>query len=334
MAQQTPQSFRRIPLNLAAGVVCLLVAVGGVGTWLYVDSVGGGSDCRDLLDDNRVRKALGAEYRQGLTCAQLGTAIKRVTTGFTAGEHSLKQAQSMQNMLAVMSDRTSEKSGEIDADLALPFSQALADYAADVDQILTSVNIDYIRRDTSSTSPWQDEDGVHMSVSVESMRQVIRAISGNPVAYATVRDSITREIADQFAETPHAAGKGGLSLLSKLSARVLGTLDAVAEKAREGGGDAKSWDRDVLAHLTKNAAIVPAYSKDPAGHLVASWKQKLRTDSSSRGALELFEAQGTEMVRTWSAGLGLGQELSDSLMNDSRNSAHYGHSSALRQLDE
>ncbi|SOD82738.1 hypothetical protein [Streptomyces sp. Ag109_G2-15] len=86
----------------------------------------------------------------------------------------------MQNLLLAMDDTAGTGSAEVEPALAVPFSEALADYADDTDQILTSVNVDYIRAETSSTSPWQDEAGVHMSVSVDSLLHVVRAISHSP----------------------------------------------------------------------------------------------------------------------------------------------------------
>ncbi|QEV40524.1 hypothetical protein CP978_20020 [Streptomyces nodosus] len=212
-----------------------------------------------------MEKALGAGYQSDLSCAQLGNAVKRATMGSVAREHSLDQARSMQSLLTVMSEQVSGNAGELDVDLAVPFSEALADYAEDMDQILASVNVEYIRRDTSSTSPWQDDDGVHMAVSLESLLQVMRSLSESSAAYAILRESITQEIAGRLAETSPDAEKEKLSLLAKLSSRVLGNFDAVAEKARGEGGEAGVWDRDVLARLSKKrltsrrtARMVPA----------------------------------------------------------------------------
>ena len=332
MAQPAVNSSRRFSLRIVIAFV--LVVVGGAGTWLYVDSARGVGGCKAFLDDKRVRAALGVEYEPDLSCAELGAAIKRVTTGPTTGKHSLKQARSMQNLLAAMDDWTSGRDGGVDTDLAVPFSEALADYSADTYQILSSVNVDYIRRDASSTSPWQDGDGVHMSVSQESMLRVMRALSESPVAYATARESITQDVAAQFAETPRTAGKDRLSLVTKLSARVLGALDAVAEKAEAASGDRKRWDGEVITHLTQNAVEIPPYAKDPVGHLVQTWKQKLRTNADGESVFtSLLESQSTEMTNSWSAGLGLGHDLSSSLMDDSRDSAYSGRSAALRQLE-
>ncbi|MFJ3825235.1 hypothetical protein [Streptomyces nodosus] len=332
MSQPAEKSSRRVFSKVAVGILSLVVLAAGFGAWSYVDSVREGKNCNDLLGDKRVEKALGSGYQSDLSCAQLGNAVKRATMGSVAREHSLDQARSMQSLLTVMSEQVGENASELDVDLAVPFSDALADYAEDMDQILASVNVEYIRRDTSSTSPWQDEDGVHMAVSLEFLLQVMRSLSESSAAYAILRESITQEIAGRLAETSPDAEKEKLSLLANLSSRVLGNFDAVAEKARGEGEEAGVWDRDVLARLTKKRVTVPPYRKDGAGHLVASWDRKVRVEGKNGDALSLFEIQGTEMTRTWSTGMGLGRELSDSLVGDSLNSASRGRSSALRLL--
>lgn len=331
-------SNRRAGTRLKSAVIAalFLAVVGGVGVWLYPGSSETGAVCERFLGDHRVRTALGEEYRSGLSCAQLGAALKDVTTGPVGGEreHSLQQAWSMQSLLAAMDDVAGGEGRGFGSELSGPLSDILADYARDVEQILTSVNIEYIRRDASSTSPWQDQDGVHVSVSPESMLHVLRALSANPVAYANVRDSLTREIAGRMSGTPRTAEKDKLALLAKLSAGVLGDLDAVAEKARVGQGDGDGWDRAVLSRLTEHTVAVPPYSKDPAGHLVESWKRALRTGagSSSGGTLAVLETQGVEMTRTWSAGLGVGRVQADSLVNEARDYASSSRGNALRQL--
>ncbi|MFI2204118.1 hypothetical protein ACH47Z_25705 [Streptomyces sp. NPDC020192] len=127
--------------TITVAAACLAVAA-GIGTWLWIGSGTESGPCQDLLRDKRVRSALGAEYRSDLSCPALGAAVKHVTMGATPGRHSLQQARSMQSLLPAMADEAGTGGRQIPPALAVPFAQALADYADDTDQILTSVNAD------------------------------------------------------------------------------------------------------------------------------------------------------------------------------------------------
>ncbi|MEU1402609.1 hypothetical protein ABZ471_09625 [Streptomyces sp. NPDC005728] len=319
MSSSSAPRSSRFPLKVTITAVCLVLAGG---TWLWLDSAGASGACQELVGDKRVRAALGSGYRSDLGCSELGAAAKRATTGASAGKHSLQQARAMQNILLAMDDRMGTGAGQVDPALAVPFAEALADYADDTDQILTSVNVDYIRAETQSTSPWEDQTGVHMSISVDSLIHVVRGLSDSPAAYATVRDAATRHIAADFAATPRTSDKVMLGLRAKLAARILGSLDGVAQKVtqdkRQAG--AEKWGADVVARLTAHSKAPPAYREDPAGHLLYSWKRELK-DAGPKNPLTQLEAQSEDMTRLWARALGLEQGMRDSLPGESRDNA-------------
>ncbi|WP_144401472.1 hypothetical protein [Streptomyces nodosus] len=119
VSQPAEKSSRRVFSKVAVGILSLVVLAAGFGAWSYVDSVREGKNCKDLLGDKRVEKALGAGYQSDLSCAQLGNAVKRATMGSVAREHSLDQARSMQSLLTVMSEQVSGNAGELDVELWL-----------------------------------------------------------------------------------------------------------------------------------------------------------------------------------------------------------------------
>ncbi|MFB8181488.1 hypothetical protein ACFC8N_36790 [Streptomyces sp. NPDC055966] len=333
MSSLSAPRTRRFRLKLTVTAVCLAVA-GGIGAWLWTGSADDSGACqKQLLADQRVRSALGAEYRSDLSCPALGAAVKHAAMGATRGKHTLRQARAMQNLLTAVDDTVAAGDRTVDPAFAVPFAQALADYADDTDQILTSVNVDYIRADTSSTSPWQDRTGVHMSVSVDTVLHVVRAVSDSPEAYATVRDAATRRAAADLAATPATAGKETLTLRAKLCGRVLGSLDGVAEKVTGtmGRTGARKWGGDVAARLSAQASAPPAYGQDAAGHLIDSWKQELK-GADATDALARLETQSMDMSRVWGKALGADSGIQDALAYGSRDSALAARGDALDKL--
>lgn len=307
--------------------------VGGIASWLWLGRASNSGMCQELLGDKRVRSALSEQYRSDLSCSELGAAAKRATTGASPGKHSLQQARSLQDLLLAMDDKLGPGSRRMDPALAVPFAEVLADYADDTDQILTSVNVDYIRADTRSTSPWQDRAGVHMSVSLDSLIRVLRGLSDSPAAYATVREAATRHIAADFAATPRTADQDTLGLRAKLAGRILGSLDGVAQKVTQDKGrtEGEKWGTDVDALLAANAEAPPAYREDPAGHLLYSWKRELK-DAGLQDPLTQMEAQSQDMTRLWAQALRLERGTQDSLPGESRDNAIAARSDALDKL--
>ncbi|MGJ3561076.1 hypothetical protein ACR6C2_33465 [Streptomyces sp. INA 01156] len=57
-----------------------------------------------MLQDKRVHKALGENYRVGMSCSEFGTAISESTVGPAPGQHSLRQAQAMKDILIAVED--------------------------------------------------------------------------------------------------------------------------------------------------------------------------------------------------------------------------------------
>ncbi|WP_225835965.1 hypothetical protein [Streptomyces sp. NK08204] len=83
--------------------------------------------------------------------------------------------------------------------------------------------------------------------------------------------------------------------------------------------------------MAAHASDPPAYSQDPAGHLIDSWKQELK-DANVKNALTQLEAQSVDMSRIWGKALGVDSGLQDSLVYGARDNAASARSDALDKL--
>ncbi|MDN3258377.1 hypothetical protein QWJ26_00830 [Streptomyces sp. CSDS2] len=327
----TPQ---RRPVRLAVGAVVLCLAlVVGVVLWLTRSPDQGTDYCGKLSEDKRVAAALGSVQRQDPDCARLGRAIRQATTGDQAGVHSLRQAQAMKNVLIAVDDVTRDGDGSLDPALAVPLTEALSDYMPDYVKITAPGQVEYVRRAGDSAPPWSDDEGVHMSVFPLTLLHVTRQLADSPAAYAQLRVAATREIAEEFAGVPRAAGHERFEAAAGGAGYVLGALDAVAEDVREDLGEdgRRDWRADVFARLTKDASAPPSYHDDPSGHIVKAWGGKLRSGGEDQ-VLTTLETQAGEMVRAWGEGAALDPRLRASLQKKARDVSALGLHETARSL--
>ncbi|QEU88021.1 hypothetical protein [Streptomyces viridosporus] len=315
-------------------ILCVIGLVAGLGTWLYIDSRGEQDSCQELLQHERIPATLELAYESDLSCAELGAAIKRATTGPQTEQHSLDQAQAMKNVLVAIDNVIGEGPAPLDQQLTGPVSMALADYAEDMHAMLTPGNTEYARRALPSEKAWTDSEGVHMSIPLKSLVRIMTSLSVDPEAYATLRDAMTQQAAQEFAAAPRSKSKEALSPYPPITAWTLGTMDAVANAAREKAGkeNSKDWEEKTFTRLSsKKAGQVPSFDEDPAGHIVATWRKSLPSDPPD-DLIEVLEAQSTELVRVWSTALGTSSKVQASLVNDARGAAWSAQDSTLRDL--
>ncbi|MEV5876815.1 hypothetical protein AB0L75_21770 [Streptomyces sp. NPDC052101] len=288
---------------LAAGAAVLVGVVAGAWAWMGRDD--GGDNCAVLGKDARIRSALGASYRADLSCAELGRGMKTAVLGDKAGVHTVRQAQAMREILSATYD-TIDRYGyqSIDRSLALPMAQLLADYTPDTHEILEDLDADYVTH-LNDKQPWRDGFGVHMTVPHDELVQVMRAVSVNPSAYATIRRAESRHAAAQLAGVPAGATGYDLSTPPVGDALALGALDGIASDVvpHLSKQDSIGWASQVksaLAETTRGKA--PVYKTDPVGYLTESWSRSLRNDPEP--VLTALRGQSAAYLRLWAEGRG------------------------------
>ncbi|OIK25890.1 hypothetical protein [Streptomyces malaysiense] len=329
-APETP-SRRPRRRHLVAVVVC--AAAAGLTAWLLPDSGRQTGTCEDLLGDKRVRTALGGGYRSGMSCSALGSAVVKATVDAAPHQHSLQQAQSMKTVLVAVGESLARTGGRIDTPLRTPLADALADYTPDTASVLGIADAEYVVHAVPAKPAWKDKDGVHMAVTRGTLLRVLRGVSRDPAAYATVRAASTRYTAEQLAAVPRGATGYALTVAPARVSRLLGSLDAVADGVRRDLGDArtKEWERDVFAQETKRAATPPSYTKDPVEHLVGTWSSTLRAGGFPGGS-DALEQQSGEMVDEWAKALGVTAGVRSTLRENALNDSSGARGDALRDL--
>ncbi|ARP71564.1 hypothetical protein LK07_19420 [Streptomyces pluripotens] len=326
------RSQRRRLVAITAAVACAS-AVGGVAAWLLLGSDGHAGTCDDLLGDKHLHTALGSGYRPGMSCSELGSAVEKAVVGAKPHRHSLQQAQTMKLVLVAVDESLSKNGRRVDAALRTPLAESLADYAPDTASVLGIGDADYAVRGLPAKPAWEDADGVHMAVTRSTLLRVLRGISEDPAAYATVRAASTRYAAEQLAAVPRGVTGYDLTVPPAQNSRVFGSLDAVATGVRHDLGDsqAEQWQRVVFTKATKQASTPPSYEKDPVGHLVDMWGSTLRA-GGLKNSPDVLEQQSADMVDAWSRALKLTATVQNSLHENALNDSFHARSDALREL--
>lgn len=286
--QEVPGSSKGLWPIRALVISGLVVAAAAVG-W-FVLGPGAGRDqagCEELGRDARVRTAPGDAHRPGMTCEELGLAMKQAAVPASSGDgHTREAAAAMKNILLAVDDDIRRRE-QLDVDVALrqPLAESLAAYG-DVNVMLTDpTDSVYVRESLFSRGPWEAEDGFHMAVNDDTLVRVISAVSVDPAAYAVVRNAQTSWEARRLAGFPADSEV----LRWSVGARALGKLDGVAAHVRDGLSreEAREWNAAVLRKLSTGTAT----RKDPkaapaADRIERAWQRALtRAPESERGAV-------------------------------------------------
>ncbi|MFJ9683877.1 hypothetical protein ACIRP2_38640 [Streptomyces sp. NPDC101194] len=308
-----PRSKRLRTTGIVVGAV-LAAAAAGTAVRLAVgtDSSGDRAGCGGILADKLTKQALGGTYRSDLSCPELGGAVVKATVG-GGGVHTLLQASAMKNVLLAV-DNDIEKRGTpyVDPGLRAPLAEALAQYT-DVNVVLSDpTDSVYLDKSLPHSAPWKKKDGYHLSVAPESLVRVLRAVSDDPEAYATVRGAQTRWEAERLAGLSAGAEPVQLSV----GARALGKLDGVAADVRRGlsKGEAEAWNATMSERLAAGASPVPDAKADLASHLERGWRQGLAAVPVAERA-SAVEQQCARMLNLWAEGVHTARSRSDAAVN-------------------
>ncbi|MFD5506911.1 hypothetical protein ACFWIB_03930 [Streptomyces sp. NPDC127051] len=261
--------------------VCLTL-LGGLVAWL-----GFGRDtaapCNGLAEDEHVRTSVGAGVQAGMNCAALGRALVKATAASEPGKHSQAQARAVKDVLYSPGLGYTENL-RIDPALRVPLATVLADYAGDFHEMLAGLDSQYVIKGDPDDDPWESSGTYHLAVGHLVFRNVVRAVSRDPQAYAILRLAETRYAAQLLAAVPGDATGAAFSLPPTENARTLGILDGLTDRyARD-----QAWRTAVLDHLVHA----------PADPLTAAWVHGLK-DTPQDGLTDRLRAQGIDMARPW-----------------------------------
>ncbi|MET8505080.1 hypothetical protein ABZV60_10555 [Streptomyces sp. NPDC004787] len=306
--------------------------MGGIGGWLAFGR-GSGERCDGLLGNESLLKTVAAaDADRPSTCAELGDAIKKATTGGEPGRHTVAQAQAMKSVLYALAPAEGHRV-ELDPTLRPLLASALADYGPDVYARLHSLDPAYTTKAGADIPPWQDAQGVHMAVDYIHLLNVLAAVAEDPEAYAAVRMATARTAERDLASVPAGAAGDAAETPAVRGARALGAMNGVAATVGKRLGDEKSrtWRTRVAEALLASSADAPAGDGGVAGHLTSTWLRDLRATAPEARA-DFVEAQPVEMIRIWATERGAGEAASQRLRSSAENSSTAAANEAQRAL--
>lgn len=281
VAPQEPKA-RRAPVKALALAAAVVVLAAGVGTWLALRSDGGGSgpSCATVGENARIRKDLAPADPKGMNCQELAAALKKAAASDGSGRHTLQQAGVMRDLVNTLSDDSRDRrKADMAAPLREPVADLLADYSTDVHTMLVhyTESAEYQKHLGPDGGPWRDDKGVvRMPVDNQSLILVMRAVSDDPAAYATLRKAETARSADDLARITKASSGPDVSVPVNGTATAMGLLDGIADDllAVRSTSEAARWQADAVKGLADGeASPVPAFSADPARYLARTWER-------------------------------------------------------------
>lgn len=111
---QRPSRSRRTRRSVLSAVSVLAAGALATGTWLVVaDSDDGPMDCGRLVEQQRMRTALGDRAPKGPECKELGSAIVAVTGGGAPGPRTAEQAGAMKNVVLAVESAAGRDGGAV-----------------------------------------------------------------------------------------------------------------------------------------------------------------------------------------------------------------------------
>ncbi|MEU6238379.1 hypothetical protein [Kitasatospora sp. NPDC047058] len=279
----------------AAAIALVVAAAAGAAFWWLTGRDDPDRDCAGLRGDDRIRTVLGAAWRSDLPCGELADGLHHATVGDRPGSHTLEQARALRSVLSAVASRADHR---VHPEVRRPLANALADYAADTHAVLTGINNLYTAHDGPGADAWQDDNGVHVAVEKSQLTSVLRGLSDDPAAYATLRAADLHQGALGLAAI--GADPSGPEIEDPLAraAAPAGVFDGIADDVlRDRDGKARTaWQDAVLSGLAAPVTAVPAFATDPAGYLTQSW---LRQVAAAPDRFTRLHDQAADLLSLW-----------------------------------
>lgn len=208
------------------------------------------------------------EIDDPLSRTGLGAALEAAATGqppLTAGQdpwpevpHSDGQARVMHGIIQEL------KAGEgtdapVHVNLRQPLANALAQYTNDTHEVLSGMNASYVRG-AGGDGYFHDGDTAHLAVSQKDLVQVMRGLSEDPDAYATLHKAEARYIDTQLYGIPEGATHSEKSAPLSKAGATLGAYTAIREDVindeRMAGYSEADWKSKIAYHII-GGAVTP-----------------------------------------------------------------------------
>ncbi|MFB7504911.1 hypothetical protein [Streptomyces broussonetiae] len=206
-----------------------------------------------------------------------GAALEAAATGhppLTSGQDPWPEAHHDEAQTRVMADVLDQlkpstgTNAPVPANLRQPIADALGEYASDTHNILAGVDSHYITSSNIDGSVsdghgyFTDGHGVHLSVDPKTLTQVMRGLSDDPSAYATLQKAEDRHINYEMDQLPKGALHQDINAKFENFGAVRGTYSVIQEDIinddRMSKYAAADWKAKVAYHVI-GGALTPLY---------------------------------------------------------------------------
>ncbi|MFE9925953.1 hypothetical protein ACFYQA_31630 [Streptomyces sp. NPDC005774] len=200
--------------------------------------------------------------------AGLGAALEAAATGqfpLQKGQdpwpempHSDAQARVMHGIIEEL--KPSEGTdAPVHENLRQPLANALAQYTNDTHEILGGMDANYVRAATGD-GYFRDGDTTHLAVSQKDLVQVMRGLSEDPDAYATLHKAESRYIDAEMRSIPEGSTDFERSAPLSKAGATLGAYSAIREGVindeRMAGYSEADWKSKIAYHII-GGAVTP-----------------------------------------------------------------------------
>lgn len=322
---------RRLLYGVTASLITVVLAGGA---WFLFGRGQAAVGCDGLVKDHRVKSALGSHYSSGMSCSELGAAVKTSTTGGGAGPRTKAQADSMKQILLAVNDSLDGTGRVVPAGLRVPLAEALAGYANDLQEILDGLTSEYFDADGQDDAAWQDKAGYHFSVYYGDLVSVLRAVAEDPAAYVVLRNAQTEWGAAQLASLSEDEMDNTLLVAPTHNASALGNYDAIAADVVQGKGAVSGarWTDTVYSALRRPATVAPVAPRSAlSDRITKSWRTSLVSVPAGQRTDRLRQ-QGPFMFTAWAEAVGMKREQADPVEELYRRSSESGYGRLMEHL--
>ncbi|MEZ7005292.1 DUF6571 family protein, partial [Streptomyces sp. AD55] len=183
--------------------------------------------------------------------------------------HTSEQARVMHGIIEELKPDNGTDA-PVHQNLRRPLANALAQYTNDTHEILGGMDADYVRAATGA-GYFHDGGTAHLATSQKDLVQVMRGLSEDPVAYATLHKAESRYIDMELRDIPEGSTEFERSAPLSKSGATLGAYSAIREDVVNDGRLADyneaDWKSKIAYHII-GGAVTPLAIPTGGGSIV------------------------------------------------------------------